>query len=449
MKDKLFTVIPASVEKMLEEFPSEKIQDHYRKVLSELINRSDKSDLEDDWFQFSTKQRGFQKPRWKGERHTLSKVIRWFIDKGILEVQTHLANERNMEYYTKQGKECPDYVEYYHPGSDSRKLKFKKKFIDDMFSVKLLELTKADEERIRRQHILTQETVREYSIKCLVGFSYDMKMLEEIVNNLKPGQITLKGLNRGLNSIQEFDFDSYSGTEGKQVSRVYNNLTRIPRILRPCLTWDTEKICEIDFACFQPIICVSLNDESFRKKFSWILNEYVKVDDIEWNEVTEEDVAMLFDKDLYSILANDQKLTRRQIKYGEPPKITGMVNYMFGKDETKRNKFFLAIQNWLPVLHRTCKALKQKETSRLSGEAGEEFHRAAARILQNIEAEIIFGIIGRRLYEKEIQFSTIHDAIIVKESDLEKTAKEVKQALRNEGILPFGRELKVKTKVIK
>ena len=72
-----------------------------------------------------------------------------------------------------------------------------------------------------------------------------------------------------------------------------------------------------------------------------------------------------------------------------------------------------------------------------------------ARLLQNIEAHIVYSMIGKDLMDKGIVFTTIHDAFIVPEHMLNCVHKDVEKLLNEFELHPFDKKFQVSTKIYK
>ena len=441
-------IFPLELEKLILDHISPRLHSLYFKVINEMFYRS--SSCGDHWqyFMFGTKNASFSPVKdEKGKQHNASSVVKFLIEQNILSRDEHAPTPENIQYYQELGKPIPDSIPHFEVGKTTIKYRFNELTLENLV-IKEVKTLKKDIKKMSNRKIKTEEEIRIQSIKNLEHFTCDMDELEKIIYNLeKPNA---RGVSRALGSCQQLNYDGYYGSQGETVSRIFNNMTTIPRWSRPSIRIDGERIAEVDFSCFQPTILASLCDVNFREYFKDIIDEYVH--DVEWPELSKETVYMIFEFDFYNILAKQQGVSRDTIKYG-CPETGGMTKYMFGPAHRKNNCFQRGLIAKCPEIHVLSKQIKSKACSKViqkqRGTGQSIYYCSMVRILQNIEAYIMFDVLGSVLVQENIVFSTIHDSFVVKVSDVQKVKQCVQDKLKQEGLCPFGYDLRIDSKVYK
>lgn len=172
--------------------------------------------------------------------------------------------------------------------------------------------------------------------------------------------------------------------------RVYSSVTNMPSALRQYLHIDGDYLKEYDVSCAQPLI----------------LNHIVDTDYL-YEKHTREAT-------FYSSLKDE--LESRNIKVSNNFKVTLFSKIFFGthKRKSKEEKVF---EELYPTTHFSIRYLKHVKG-----------YKSLSEILQKREAYIIFQEVIKKLLSLNItDFVTVHDAILVKESDYKTTIKVMEE----------------------
>jgi len=198
-----------------------------------------------------------------------------------------------------------------------------------------------------------------------------------------------------------FFYDNVTG-------RVFNNVTSLPRLIRPYLLIDGQPVIEIDVANCQPLFLISLygeKDYEEREKFKNVVSNGV----------------------FYEFVNNLQKTPYAE---REQAKDATYRRILFGSLKQKKYNFYKAFAAQFPILDKKIDSIK---TAR---------YQELARILQTLEADIVLnGVVRQIANTTKIPVLTVHDSIITlprhKNQVIELLACEFKEKL---GVVPILRQ---------
>ena len=218
-----------------------------------------------------------------------------------------------------------------------------------------------------------------------------------------------KDLNRG-----------YFMAQGFKSGRIFTPHSHLPKEVRNrFLLIDGEEPAELDLKCSQfQILYLVFKDKSFptdrwgilQAEFQSELKRYVKC-------------FQEGGKDLYSILAESQGLSREQLK-------KKIIPWLFSSEWQMRSfsnfvEMSRLFESNFPLLY-----------SLIQGFKGSEFHSMAGE-LQKIESNaIIKDIAVGKLYEEGFSFITVHDSVIVPKSKFEYVKNTIWEPLLKERGFP-------------
>jgi hypothetical protein len=186
-----------------------------------------------------------------------------------------------------------------------------------------------------------------------------------------------------------------------KTGRVFNNVTSLPRALRPFIRLDGRRTVEIDVANCQPLLLLSLyNGEPERKAF--------------------EDAVK--DGYFYEMLNSELK-EPYPIESRSDLKLAVFEEYLFCKEKKYPWQIARAFKKHFPVLYERVNLFKRPS------------HKELAILLQKTEADLIIGnVVGTIAKTSQIPILTVHDSVIT----LPEYADEVKQIIERAFFQRFG-----------
>jgi hypothetical protein len=219
----------------------------------------------------------------------------------------------------------------------------------------------------------------EYVINCTKKITINYADAINYVNKSKILNNTLESkelLMYSINSIRNNNFFAKVDSRG----RLYTNIVNLKReVRREHLRLDGEKLKEVDITNSQ----------------CYFLHLWMK----EMNIIDELFAEDVINGNIYVKIMNYFNLNKKEAK-------TKVYVFIFGKNYRIDNFFKTTYPN-------VCKFLKDRKKELSS-------YKEVSHILQKKEAEFMFNVITKILMEKNIEFTTIHDAVLVKEINYNK-----------------------------
>jgi len=193
-------------------------------------------------------------------------------------------------------------------------------------------------------------------------------------------------------------------TDDNKSHRLYTTLTNLMKEFRSCLRLDGEELVNLDIANSQPAIVANLCRPIFRSKFQKVLKELLGAD---FKYPDEADCKAFIDLaisgELYEDIQEKMNITREEAKK------YNMV-FFFGPAFRKNNPAYDYLEEYHPAVFNFIKRIKTLLK-------GYNAYKRFAILCQRLESEIVLSRVGKELFKAGIQFMTIHDSFLVKESD--------------------------------
>ncbi len=196
--------------------------------------------------------------------------------------------------------------------------------------------------------------------------------------------------------------------KGIKTNRIFTPLTSLKKEIRnQFITIDKEEIMELDIPCSQPNflnkLLKTLNPFDYLKAYPTIQNQTnIK---FELNRFDN-----LFKKDFYTFLLNEYnrriKMNFFKIKRDKIKKY--FMSWLFSNPLIMNKKITDIFKIHFPNILEIIINYKTKSKNSISC------------VLQNMEADVIYGTIVKQLFELKIKFFTVHDALYFKKSDYDK-----------------------------
>lgn len=225
---------------------------------------------------------------------------------------------------------------------------------------------------------------------------------------------------KAIYSINKLENHNYYYNVDDNVGRFHSNLTNIKKELRNYITYDGNRLVNVDIKSSQPFFSTLLFKPTFYKEKSEIINVYdiptsvpmlstsvVKFkstiimlgktlqnsDYREYNEFIDMVNSGDFYKKLYTKLYPKKP-------YDRPKAKLMILIYFFSKNRSKA-KFKKDFKNAFPEVHKFLALIKKKN------------HTALSHLLQRIESEIIIERVTMRISQEKpnLPIFTIHDSV--------------------------------------
>ena len=211
---------------------------------------------------------------------------------------------------------------------------------------------------------------------------------------------------RSVERIQNRDWFS---VPDKNTGRLFNNVTNLPRLLRPFLRLDGKPLVEIDVANCQPLLLISFYEgEPERERFK---------EAVESGQFYE-----MLNAGLEKPYGADKRDKLKEKVYSQ---------IFFDRKRENPSKLCKAFGGLFPVLYGKIEAIKHTD------------YRKVALRLQSAEAGIMLGRVVRHIAEtSQIPVLTIHDSILC----FEEHKDYVKQLMENAFAETLGVRPKLKFK---
>jgi hypothetical protein len=295
---------------------------------------------------------------------------------------------------------------HYIPGHKSKGYKFTKEYDNYFEKLDAEELAQVPPRLLNRiprinlktpEHVFLFENLQKISLHNSVNeFWPDFKPKSQRQNDYYRKSVDFV-------KIKDWSFfcDNVTG-------RVFNNVTSLPKLLRPFLLLDGQPVIEIDVANCQPFLLLSLYEET---------------DNYECEKFKSEILSGKF----YEFLNNLQK---HPYPEREQAKNATYKRILFGSLKQKRYNYYKVFAAQFPILDKKIDEIKTPRYQEL------------ARILQTLEADIMInGVIRKIANTTRIPVLTVHDSIIT----LPQHKKQVMELLECEfkekfGVVPILRE---------
>ena len=207
--------------------------------------------------------------------------------------------------------------------------------------------------------------------------------------------------------------------------RFYSSITNMPSMIRKHLMIDNEPVVEIDAANSQPGLMVKLV-ETFIRENQLILNQLEKSEIKKYRKLTGSGNLYNYLKDCYidhyktkkkselpkNDLSKDISLFKSEV----------ISSIFFSRDYEKKNPKKLIVNNTLKNIFRN----EFPFIANIINIYKKVNHNSLAIELQQIEVDLIIHQCSKKLLENNIKVITIHDGLLVKQSDYDKALGIVK-----------------------
>jgi hypothetical protein len=293
-----------------------------------------------------------------------------------------------------------------------------------------------------------------------LGFSILKRFKLERKQKLRSIKSLFNYIGRALQIVGDVNAKQFNQKIGESNGRFYSFLTSLPRLFRPFILIDGEKIGEVDIKASQPYILATILNEEFGESIlsgftlSTIYPEFVQViknmeiinptrkeintERIIGLYVSKEDlkgikkfVDIEFNKDFYQHVieqgkANFPEIVKRFKKSKNERDYVKekIMQFLFDRNELNRenNDVVQLVQSIYPELGKIIKTFNEFYS-------GKEL----AILLQKAEVYLIISVAeALKKEDKEIPFFTIHDSIITQQKHIEKVEEILARIIKKE-----------------
>lgn len=310
--------------------------------------------------------------------------------------------ETDNNYIKKQKSKAYRLTEKYS------KSKIKKvEIVDTMIISNYLAYKKELKNKVTEDHY-------KFLFNCLEQIEIDYNAAMEVLNT---PDINFEQYNSYYFSLEKIKNKDWFFILDKTAGRVHNNLTNLPKIFRPFLKYNNQKLIEIDISNCQPLLFNILISKYVFKDQS-AFDVYTKPPSIPeysdlrlYKELTEKGTFYEFMMDKLSIKEERDKFKVRMFRkifYGQEIK---------SEERTQFESIF-------PEVSKIISYYKRVDYKKL------------AVALQSEEAELMLDKILPKLAEKKIFVLTIHDSILTTQDNIELVKEVIMSEFKNKGLQP-------------
>lgn len=252
--------------------------------------------------------------------------------------------------------------------------------------------------------------------KCLITYvessfakvTLDEEKVSQTMESLKKNGASPESLEAYHENLERLRRGDFGAMRDKTAGRLHTCVTNMKSEFRKCLKMDGEELVEIDISYCQPTL----------------LSHLIKGYRNEWSKYVE----LLQTHDFYDWISSET----RTLGYNrEKCKKAIFSQMLFCDNKTSdRSAFFAKFKQHFPKLSREMRGIKITNYKRL------------AVLLQRVESKLIIDGVLKKFSQEEIPCLTVHDAVLVKKSDLERAKAFMDQCLTD--FLGFQPKLSVK-----
>lgn len=381
----MYAYIPASLD-----LSAEKHRDKYYFIITFIFYGRifDKSKNSDSFTQlYSPFLKGTINGRYKDKLQDL-------INMKVIETDNHYIKKRKSKAYRL--------TEHY------RNAKIKQvKIIDEKIISNYLNYKEEQKKKIT-------ESNYEYLFKCLEQIEIEY---ESAINYLNDHAENFEQFNAWYCSIERIHNKDWFFIIDKTAGRVHNNITNLAKIFRPFLSFQSNKLIEIDIANCQPLL------------FNVLISRYLLRNTSAYNcGINLPYVPQNSDLRLYKEITEQgsfYEYMKKELGINEERdlfKIRMFTKLFYGRVFESEEK--TAFKKIFP------------EVSKIIDHYKKINHRDLAIDLQRVEAEIMINTVVPRLAEKKIFALTVHDSILTTTENVKLVQEIIKDEFKKYDLVP-------------